>query len=75
MWHKKHFSSFLKDFQLPKIVSDLRVCLKGRLLANVSNKETEGDIRSCIVINISNTTCHEKSLKYNFLFFSKFKFD
>ena len=26
-WNKKHFSSFLKDFQLPKIVSDLRVHL------------------------------------------------
>ena len=26
MWNKKHFSSFFKSFQLPKIVSDLRVC-------------------------------------------------
>ena len=26
-WNKKHFSLFLKDFQLPKIVSDLRVHL------------------------------------------------
>ena len=25
--NKKHFSSFLRDFQLPKIVSDLRVRL------------------------------------------------
>ena len=25
--NKKHFSSFLKDFQLSEIVSDLRVCL------------------------------------------------
>ena len=25
MWNKKQFSSFLKGFQLPKIVSDLRV--------------------------------------------------
>ena len=24
-WNKKHVSSFLKDFQLPKIVSNLRV--------------------------------------------------
>ena len=24
-WNKKHFSSFLKDFHLPKIVSYLRV--------------------------------------------------
>ena len=27
-WNKKHFSSFLKGFQLPKIVSDLRPPLK-----------------------------------------------
>ena len=27
-WNKKHFSSFLKGFYLPKIVSDLRVRLK-----------------------------------------------
>ena len=27
-WNKKHFLSFLKDFRLPKIVSDLRVHLK-----------------------------------------------
>ena len=26
-WNKNHFSSFLKDFQLPKIASDLRVRL------------------------------------------------
>ena len=26
-WNKKHFSSFLRGFQMPKIVSDLRVCL------------------------------------------------
>ena len=26
-WNKKHFLSFLKDFQLPEIVSDLRMCL------------------------------------------------
>ena len=26
-WNKKHFSSFLESFQLPKTVSDLRVCL------------------------------------------------
>ena len=26
-WNKKHFSLFLKDFQLPKIVSDFRVHL------------------------------------------------
>ena len=26
-WNKKHFSSLLKNFQLPKIVSDLRVSL------------------------------------------------
>ena len=26
-WNKKHFSSFLKNFQLQKIVSGLRVCL------------------------------------------------
>ena len=26
--NKKHFSSFLKAFQLPKIVSDLRMRLK-----------------------------------------------
>ena len=26
MRNKKHFSSFFKGFQLPKIVSDLRVC-------------------------------------------------
>ena len=26
-WNKKYFSSFLKSFQLPKIVSDLRVRL------------------------------------------------
>ena len=26
-WHKKHFSSFLKGFHLPNIVSDLRVHL------------------------------------------------
>ena len=29
-WNKKYFSSFLKDFQLPKVVSDLRVHLKER---------------------------------------------
>ena len=28
-WNKKHFSSLLKDFQLPKNVSDLRVCFWG----------------------------------------------
>ena len=26
-WNKKHFSSFLKGFQLPEIVSDQRVDL------------------------------------------------
>ena len=26
-WNKKHFSSFLKDFRLPKVVSDLRARL------------------------------------------------
>ena len=26
-WNKKHFSSFLKGFQMPEIVLDLRVCL------------------------------------------------
>ena len=26
-WHKKHFSSFLKVSESPRIVSDLRVCL------------------------------------------------
>ena len=31
-WNKKHFSSFLKGFQLPKIVSDLRVHLWGYCL-------------------------------------------
>ena len=25
MWNKKHFSSFLKGFQLPEIILDLRV--------------------------------------------------
>ena len=27
-WNKNYFSSILKDFQLPKIVSDLQVCLE-----------------------------------------------
>ena len=27
-WNKNHFSSFLKGIQLPKNISDLRVCLK-----------------------------------------------
>ena len=26
-WNEKYFASFLKGFQLPKVVSDLRVCL------------------------------------------------
>ena len=26
-WNKRHFSLFSKDFQLPKIASDLRLCL------------------------------------------------
>ena len=26
-WNKKHFLSFLISFQLPKVISDLRVCL------------------------------------------------
>ena len=29
-WNKKYFSSFVKGFQLPKIVPDLRVCLRGK---------------------------------------------
>ena len=29
MWNKKDFSSILKDFQLSKIVSDLKVRLEG----------------------------------------------
>ena len=33
-WNKKHFSSFSKDFKLPKIVSDMRVRLKCFLVFN-----------------------------------------
>ena len=37
-WKKKHFSSFLKRFQLPEIVSDLRVHRKGlELLSDFFN--------------------------------------
>ena len=31
MWHKKHFLSFFKGFQLPKIISGLRVHLYVKL--------------------------------------------
>ena len=54
--------------------------MKSRLLANVSDKETEG-----IFALISHTSpvseifqilnCHRESLKFNFLFISKFRFD
>ena len=51
--------------------------MKGRLLAK---KEIQGDIRSNIayivhIWNISNIACYKKSLKFNLLFISKFKFD
>ena len=35
-WNKKHFSSFLKGFQLSRIASDVRVCLLGWGISNES---------------------------------------
>ena len=54
--------------------------MKGRLFANVSKKEMEGDIRSNIAYfvhnwSISNNACHKKKLKFNLFSISKFKFD
>ena len=48
--------------------------MKRRLLTNVSNKETEGDIRlnlACFVHtrNISNIVYHKESSKFNILLF------
>ena len=41
-WNRNHFSSFVNGFQLPNIVSDQRVCLRGKNIdfifyANFSN--------------------------------------
>ena len=53
--------------------------MKGRLLANVSNKETGGihfNLAYFVHIwNISNITCYKASLKSSLLFISKFRFD
>ena len=51
--------------------------MKGRLPANVSNKETEGSTHSNLayIRNISNIAFHKESLKLNFFFISKFRFD
>ena len=54
--------------------------MKGQLLANGSKKEMQGGICSNIdyfghIWNISNITCHKKSLIFNLFFISKFKFD
>ena len=45
--NKKHFSSFIKDFQLSKIVSDLRVHLygKNKCYDSLNNKSIEKRLR------------------------------
>ena len=54
--------------------------MNGRLLANVSEKETEGAFALIshtftIFGNISNIPCHKESLNFKLLFISKFRFD
>ena len=54
--------------------------MKGQLLANVSDKETEGGICFNLayfvhIWNISTIARHKESLGFNIVFLSKFRFD
>ena len=76
-----HFNTSQNASLISLLDSLVIVTNKGRLLPNVSNKETDGGIRYNLfayfvhIWNISNIACHKELSNLNLLFISKFRFD